>query len=719
MTLAREFPHQNLLKEEKSPYLLQHADNPVHWYPWGELAFERAAAEDKPVFLSIGYSTCHWCHVMAHESFESEGVACLLNAHFVAIKVDREERPDIDGIYMKAVMAVTGSGGWPLSVFLTPQKIPFWGGTYFPSEARWGQPGFKQILLSIHESWQTRRAELEHSADVILKHLQEMSVSSGAVAAPSLDARVLAQAYERLANRFDANYGGFGQAPKFPSGHGVSFLLRYWKRTGNPQALLMAEKTLQEMARGGLRDHLGGGFHRYSTDERWFLPHFEKMLYDQAVLARAYLEAYQVTQNEVYAQVARSVFDYVLRMMTDPHGGFLSAEDADSLPPESAADPAAHKVEGAFYLWHREELAALLEPEEMAVFCFYYGVEAAGNVVVDPHGEFGKKNHLFAAHTLAETAQQCQVSVETAKGLLKAAVQKALQHRGQRPQPHLDDKILTDWNALMISAFSFGGGVLAEPRYVQAAQKAMDFLLRELVDESGQLCHRYRDGEAAIRGQLDDYAFFLQALLDLYEETFEEKYIERAIFFASEMVKLFWDAAGFGFFSASHEARDLFLREKELYDGAMPSGNSIAALSLLRLSRLTLQDPWKEKASEILEGFSLKILTVPEGYLAALSALDFLLGPVREIVLVSPDKKERLNAFRQIVQRNFLPNKVMCGFWQETPESQPPSAFLPLLNSRVALSGEVTAYVCQNNQCQLPTIDLKEFEARLREETNS
>jgi len=512
---------KNRLAYEKSPYLLQHANNPVDWYPWGEEAFAKAKKEDKPIFLSIGYSTCHWCHVMEHESFENPEIARILNEHFVSIKVDREERPDIDNIYMQAVMMLTGSGGWPMSLFLTFEKMPFVGGTYFPPESKWGQPGFKDILSSINDLWKSDRKKALATGQAITETLEARSTREANSTMP-LDEETLHAAYNYFQQNFDPQYGGFGQSPKFPSSHNLSFLLGYWKRTGEAAALAMVEKTLQDMARGGMYDHLGGGFHRYSTDQYWHVPHFEKMLYDQAILAKTYLEAFQVTGNQVYAKTAREIFDYVLRDMCDTEGGFYSAEDADSLPPtgqgtnSSRSGQAHEKKEGAFYVWGYDEIKIILNEEEAEILNFFYGVLAHGNVRQDPHDEFGDNNILYIAKDLKKTAHQFQKETSDIQKILNKAREKLFLVRSKRPRPYLDDKILVDWNGLMISSLAFGSRVLNEPRYAQAAEKSTQFILTQLVRDDGRLLHRYRDGEAAILGTIEDYAFFIHGLIDLY-----------------------------------------------------------------------------------------------------------------------------------------------------------------------------------------------------------
>ncbi len=694
----------NRLTKEKSPYLLQHADNPVDWYPWGEEAFAKAQKEDKPILLSIGYSTCHWCHVMEHESFEDPATAQMMNEHFVSIKVDREERPDIDQIYMTAVMAMTGGGGWPLTVFLTPDKKPFFGGTYFPPVARWGQPAFKDVLRSVEEAWKNQRNEIVHTSDSLVEILRQGSQSRQIQV---LDAKVLDAAYQELRDSFDEEYGGFGTQPKFPSGHNLSFLLRYWKRNKEDKALSMTEKTLSEMAQGGLYDHLGGGFHRYSTDRQWQIPHFEKMLYDQAILARSYLEAFQATANPRYAQVAREIFEYVLRDMRDPQGGFTSAEDADSFDPQEFA-----QKEGAFYLWKYDEIGKSLKPGEREVFNPYFGIEAQGNARFDPHGEFVGKNILYVKGSVQEVADRLKKSVEEMNQALANSKKKLLEIRVQRPRPPLDDKVLVDWNGLMISSLAFGSRVLDEPRYAQRAEEATRFILKFLIGPDGRLLHRFRDNEAGVLGNLSDYAYFIHGLLDLYEATFKEEYLKGAIRLGRQMINLFWDEKEGGFFFNPSDGEELILRQKEAYDGALPSANSIGCLDLVRLYHFTLDQEWQKKSESLLAAFSVEIQKRPGAYLEMLTALDFFLGPSREIVLSGSKDDPRLKAMLTKIYNKFIPSKVVI--------LRPPNdkavgivSLIPSLKAQKPLEGRITVYVCENHICRIPVLEPEKLEELL------
>lgn len=585
--------HTNALIHEKSPYLLQHAHNPVDWLPWGEAAFAKARSESKPVFLSIGYSTCHWCHVMERESFENEEIARFLNEHFVPVKLDREERPDVDRIYMTFVQATTGSGGWPLSVWLTPDLRPFYGGTYFPPERRWGRPGFREILEQVAAAWRSRREQIMESASRIQQEIQkEIQINSDGKP-PS--AAVVEAGFQQFRRMFDPRFGGFGGAPKFPRPSVLQFLLRFYRQSGNSEALRMTEATLQAMRAGGMCDHLGGGFHRYSVDERWFVPHFEKMLYDQAQLAAAYIEAFQVTGNAEYSGTARDICEYVLHGMAHPEGGFYSAEDADS---EDPARPGRRR-EGAFYVWAWPELEQVLGRDLAHRFAEVYGCLPGGNVHDDPHGEFEGRNILWL--------QQPALAADPA---MAAARRKLFEARARRPRPHLDDKILTSWNGLMISALARAGAALDEPRYLEAARRAFSFLERSLMMPDGRLMRRWRDGEAAIEGLLDDYAATALAALDLHQSSFEWRYAEVAGRLVRRMVDLFGDAAG-GFFTASAAAGDLLFRMKEDYDGAEPSGNSLAVEALVRTARLTGDGSLLEPARRTLEAFAARLESQP------------------------------------------------------------------------------------------------------------
>jgi uncharacterized protein len=686
--------HTNRLANEKSPYLLQHAHNPVDWYPWGEEAFEKARRESKPIFLSVGYSTCHWCHVMERESFENEQIADLLNEHYVPIKIDREERPDIDRIYMTFVQASTGSGGWPMSVWLTPELEPFFGGTYFPPENRWGNPGFASVLTQIARAWESDRDKIEDSARSVVVQLKQQTAVEPSHAGVPFDAATLDSGFVVLRRTFDLRLGGFGGAPKFPRPVVFNFLLRYWWRTKNKEALDMVLLTLREMAKGGMNDQLGGGFHRYSVDDRWFVPHFEKMLYDHGQLAVSYLEAYQITADPQYADVAKSIFDYVLRDMTDAEGGFYSAEDADSV---ISPDHPDLKGEGAFYIWSAEDVPEWLR--------YRYGVREGGNVDHDPHGEFTGKNILYQAHTVEETAQKFGVPVAEMESALGAAEAQLLAARAGRIRPHLDDKILTSWNGLMISAFALGGAVLHERRYAEAARRAADFLIARLYDpQSGILLRRYRAGEAAIPGFLDDYALFAKALLDLYEAQFDPRDLALALRLTEKMRDLFEDPQSGGFFSSPAGDPALVMRVKDDYDGAEPSGNSIAVMNLLRLAAITGRDEFRESADRTLRAFGSRLSHAPIAIPQMLVACEWLLAGPREIVIAGSGAGPLIDA----LQARFVPHKIVLA--ADSPETgERLAAWAPWIGAMRPVDGRAAAYVCRNYACQLPVIEPGKF----------
>jgi uncharacterized protein YyaL (SSP411 family) len=667
------------LAGEKSPYLLQHAHNPVDWYPWGEEAFAKARAEDKPIFLSIGYSTCHWCHVMERESFENEAIAEILNREFVPVKVDREERPDIDRIYMLFVQSATGSGGWPMSVWLTPDGKPFFGGTYFPPDNRYGRPGFGALLRHLAQAWRTDRAKIEKSGAQVLEQLREIS-AAGQEPADGAARESLQFTFEYFRRSFDTRFGGFGGAPKFPRPAVLNFLLRYGMFAQEHEAQLMVFKTLEEMAKGGMHDQLGGGFHRYSVDERWFVPHFEKMLYDQAQLAVSYLEAYQISREAVFAETARGICDYVLRELTHPDGGFYSAEDADS-----AIDPARpdEKGEGAFYVWEASEIREILGVAAAAIFNRRYGVVDGGNVAEDPHGEFRGKNILYQAYP-AEPEQR-EILAEARARLLAA--------RARRPRPHLDDKILAGWNGLMISAFAKAAQVLDDARYLAAAQRAAGFLRAQLWRD-GQLLRRYREGEAAIAAFLDDHACLANGLVDLYETDFDPRHLDWAEQLAEAALARFADPAG-GFFATAAGQRDLILRMKDDYDGAEPSGNSMLTLALLRLARLRGREDFRQAAEGTLAAYSGKMRTGGPGIPQMLVAQMFALAPPMEIVFAGPADEALLRTMRS----RFLPNAVVLRA-EHTPQA-----------SQYSSPG---VYLCENFTCQLPVSSVAELEKRLQ-----
>ncbi len=681
----------NRLALEKSPYLLQHANNPVDWYPWGEEAFARARNEDKPIFLSIGYSTCHWCHVMERESFESPETAALMNNLYVCIKVDREERPDIDRIYMAYVQATTGSGGWPMSVWLTPDLKPFVGGTYFPPDNRYGRAGFPLVLERVAEAWVKDRERILQSSDEVMERLRE-SDDDGSGDGHAHDGPGEA-AFLQLHRAFDSRLGGFGSAPKFPRPASLHFLLRYWKRTGNADALDMVATTLIAMEKGGMHDQLGGGFHRYSVDEYWFVPHFEKMLYDQAQLAAAYLECYQITGNDAMESAARRTLDYVMRDMTAPEGAFWSAEDADSVV--DPADP-HHKSEGYFYIWEWDEVAKLVGPEAAAWFGYRYGMERTGNVRNDPHGEFTGRNILFQARTIAVTAEHFDADPREIAASIALTEKLLMDARGGRVRPHLDDKILTAWNGLMISAFAKAARILGEPKYAAAAARAADFILSTLVSHDGAVLRRYRDGDAAIGGMLDDYAFLVQALLDLYETTFEFRYLARALTVSAKQSQLLEDSEGGGFYASAHPDAVSLMRHKDDYDGAEPSGNSVALLNLLRLSRMTDRPEFEVSARKLVAAFDAKLRTSPYGMPQMLCSWEYDLAAPREIVVAGQAEPWTTAT----LWSKFDPNRVVLHATPALVELRP-------VETRAAMSAMSgpAVYICENFACNAPARD--------------
>ncbi len=670
----KKMKHTNRLAKEKSPYLLQHAHNPVDWHPWGPEAFEKAKKADKPIFLSIGYSTCHWCHVMERESFEDEEVAKILNENFVPVKVDREERPDVDQIYMAAVQAMTGGGGWPLSAWLTPDLKPFVGGTYFPKEDRFGRPGFKTVLRAIIDIWKTRRGDAEQTAANLVEHLKKV-----AAAGPPGEVRpdeALQLGYLNFERSYESRHGGFTQKPKFPRPMALQFLLRRHRRTGSEDALRMVEKTLVAMARGGIYDQLGGGFHRYSTDEEWLVPHFEKMLYDNALLATVYLEAWQVTRKDLYARIARETLDYVLRDMTSKDGAFHSAEDADS-----------EGIEGKFYVWNPAQVKEVLGEQDAARFMKAFDVTPAGNW--DPHEENIPKH-------------QSVLRVMDPEGDHAELKRRLFEARSRRVRPHLDDKVLTSWNALMITAFCQAAQALGEARYREAAERAARFLLARHV-AGGKLLRTSRLGEAKLDAYLDDYAYLAAAMLDLYETTFDPAWFEEARRLAERAVGLFWDEKAGGFFSTAESHASLLVRMREEYEGAVPIGNSVMALTLLKLHDLTGEDAFRDRAERTLRSFKTELENHPSAFPYLLCAVDYLKGPSREIVIAGPEPETLL----RVVRSRFLPNKVVA--------LADGRAKIPLLEGRTAVGGKAAAYVCENRVCQRPVTDPAELEKLLGE----
>jgi uncharacterized protein YyaL (SSP411 family) len=682
----------NRLIHEKSPYLLQHARNPVDWYPWGEEAFARAARENKPLFLSIGYATCHWCHVMAHESFEDTAIATILNTHFICIKVDREERPDIDSLYMSVCQMMTGKGGWPLTVFLTPEKKPFFAGTYLPKESRFGMTGLSDLLNRIIHVWQENHNDIVRSAEEITAALhQEQEPSHDNI----LDVSLLTSGYEELVLRFDAEYGGFGSAPKFPTPHTLLFLLRFWKRTGNTRALAMVEKTLYAMRGGGIYDQIGGGFHRYSTDAQWRVPHFEKMLYDQALLVMAYTEAYQATRNPDFKKTAEDIISYVFFSLTSPEGAFFSAEDADS--------PGG---EGAFYLWTSGEIEKILGKEDAIVAARVFGITPAGNY--QETGTGPGQNILTCKKSIAEAASSIGLSKADPDIHLASIRAKLFAAREHRSRPALDDKILTDWNGLFIAALSQAARAFGNEPYLTAARRAMRLIVTRMRAPGGGLLHRYRDGEPAIPAFGDDYVFTIKALLELYESTFEAGYLSTAIELNTWFTAHFHDKARGGFFTTSDSAEILLMKKKEIYDGAIPSCNSVAFENLVRLAHLTGDATYEQLASELSRTFAAPVNQSPSAHAWFLCALDSALGPVHDVVIVGERDGKDTTAMINGLREQYLPH-VLIVFRQLNDNDHLLAGLAPFTHDLNPPEGKATAYVCTGHACAVPVTDLHQL----------
>ena len=695
----------NRLIQEKSPYLLQHAYNPVDWHPWGEEAFRLAREQDRPIFLSVGYSTCYWCHVMEREVFEDPGIADLMNRYFVNIKVDREERPDVDRIYMSALLALTGSGGWPMSMFLTPEREPFFGRTYVPAEP------FSALIGRIHEVWVKNRDDIATAGRQLTEFLREQSRMEAGDA--PVEASILKQGYESIRAGYDETYGGFGQGNKFPRPVVFNFLLRYHRREAKSRALEMTLTTLKRMATSGIFDHLEGGFHRYSVDRQWRVPHFEKMLYDQAQLVNSYLEAYQLTRSPLFASMARRTLDYVSRRLTHPPGGFYSAEDAESAPDPSQPK---RKREGAFYVWTKAELDRILGPARGAIFAHGFGIEPGGNALSDPHKVFVNQNILYRAHTLDETARKFKRSPEEVDSMLRESRRLLLEVRNQRVRPYLDDKILVSWNGLMISAFARAHQVLGEAETLETARRAADFILEHLYrKETGRLLRRYREGEARFEGHLEDYAFLVMGLIDLYQAGSDIRHLQRSMELMEAAVDLFYDQETGAFFDTSGQDASLILRTRDDYDAAEPTGNSVAVWNLLRLAEMTHNPKWKKRAEAALKHFGDRLREHPESLPHMLAALDFHLGTPKQVVLAGDPAGAALRALLKVVHSTYVPNKVLLfadgGTGQEYLGRSNPA-----VRAMVPVDGKATAYVCENYVCRLPTSDPEVLARLLKEE---
>jgi len=685
--------HKNRLANEKSPYLLQHAHNPVDWYPWGPEAFEKARKEDKPIFLSIGYSTCHWCHVMAHESFEDPETARLMNEVFVSIKVDREERPDIDNVYMTVCQMMTRRGGWPLTIIMTPDKKPFFAGTYIPKRGRFGQLGMIELTKRIGNLWKNRRNEILESADEITGLLRQTSKSAPGI---ELDGSILKVAYRELKGGFDNSYGGFERAPKFPAPHNMLFLLRRWKRTADPKALEMVEKTLKNMRRGGIYDHVGFGFHRYSTDREWLLPHFEKMLYDQAMISMAYIEAYQATGKEEYKKTAEEIFEYVMRDMTSPEGGFYSAEDADS-----------EGEEGKFYVWDYDEIFRILGKDEARLFVKAYNIRKNGNFHDEATRGSTGKNIPHIRKSISKMAEEMKMSPEILRKRVENSRKNLFAYREKRVHPHKDDKILTDWNGLMIASLAKGARVFNEPKYQVAADKALNFILKKMRKTDGRLLHRYRDGEASIPAYVDDYAFLVWGLLEMYETTFDVKYLKLAIELNKDQIERFWDEKNGGFYFSADDSENLLVRQKKSFDGAIPSGNSVAMMNMLKLARITGNPDLEDKAAKIGSAFHRDVNRVPSAHSSLLSAVDFGVGPSFEVVIAGRKGEKDTNRLIRALRFRYLPAKVVIFRPVEKPDGIVEIA--DFTKYQIPIDGKATAYVCVNYACLKPVTDAAEM----------
>jgi uncharacterized protein YyaL (SSP411 family) len=674
----------NRLAKEKSPYLLQHAQNPVDWHPWSDEAFAKAANEDKPVFLSIGYSTCHWCHVMERESFEDDEVAKKLNSTFVCIKVDREERPDIDNIYMTVCSMMTGSGGWPLTIIMTPDKKPFFAGTYFAKHTQHGRLGMLDMIPRINDIWQNRRDEVLQSTDKILAFLQQQNT---ATPGNNLDQEIFHNAFNELSGRFDSVHAGFSNAPKFPTPQNIIFLLRYWKMTGNDHALTMVEHTLTKMRLGGIFDQIGFGFHRYSTDEKWLLPHFEKMLYDQALLSIAYLEAYQVTDNSFFKQTADEIFTYVLRDMTAPEGGFYSAEDADS-----------EGVEGKFYVWTINELQTLLTADEAEFVQDLYNLSPEGNFLDEATGTQTGANIFNLTKPLPVADGDSMANSGDFIATHERIRSRLFSSRNKRIHPYKDDKILTDWNGLMVGALSMGARILDDETYLEAATNGAHFVISKMF-KNGRLIHRYRDGESAVNGMLCDYAYIVWGLLELYAANFDTDILGKAILLNELMLDLFWDNEAGGFFLTPKDGESLLVRPKEIYDGALPSGNSIALSNLLRLERLTANPELGSRAMQLVQAFSNALQEVPSGYTQFLSSLYSTLTPTTEIIIVGDPKAPDTREMLSVMRKNFSPH-IVTLLKNTGTDSGELAQLAPFTANHISIDGKATAYVCRNYSCE-------------------
>ena len=687
----------NRLKDETSPYLLQHADNPVEWHPWGEEAFRIARERNKPVLLSVGYSACHWCHVMAHESFEDEATAEMMNALFVNVKVDREERPDVDDIYMGAVQAIAGQGGWPMTVFLLPDGRPFYGGTYYPKEQRYGMPSFTQLMGAVHEAYRNQRENLEQQAYNLLEGLKRDVLAIGRDDDSGLTAGMLDEAANALLASVDRENGGFGAQPKFPNPISLEFLLRHYARTGDDEALNLVTFTLRQMANGGIYDQVGGGFARYSVDAHWLVPHFEKMLYDNAQLSRLYLHAWQITSDDFFKSIAVDIYDYVLREMTASNGGFYSATDADS-----------EGEEGKFFVWSIEEAAEALEPiRDQVPRALEVAIEAFG---MSPQGNFEGANILHLPRPLAETALSLGMSVDELKAAVDKIKQQLYDVRAERVPPGLDDKILTSWNGLMLASLAEAARVLKRDDYLAAARHAGEFLLNQMVDENGRLYRSHKDGRSKLNGYLEDYANLIDALLELYQSTFEENWFAEGRRLA-DVALLHFPSDDGGFYDTSDDHEALIVRPRNLQDNVTPSGNGMMAKQLLRLAAYTAEARYDEAAREVLRKLSDAMRQYPQAFAESLNAADMLVQGIAEAAIVG-DRADRAHIeIMAVLHQPFRPN-LICAY-AENDVGQ--NDLIPLLNDRTQRGGKTTVYICRNFACKMPVTSAAETQAALSE----
>ncbi|MDQ6653783.1 MAG: thioredoxin domain-containing protein [Acidobacteriota bacterium] len=680
--------YTNRLVNETSPYLLQHAHNPVDWFPWGEEAFEIARRAQKPILLSIGYSACHWCHVMEHESFENEEIARVMNENFVNIKVDREERPDLDQIYMNAVQMMTHHGGWPMTVFLTPEAVPFYAGTYFPPEDRYNMPGFPRVLISMADAYRERPDDVAQTAASILNELKSSTTTTESSELQSAD--LLDTAYRGIIKNYDSTNGGFGGAPKFPPAMTLEFLLHTFYRNGEAQALDIVRNTCRKMSEGGIYDHLGGGFHRYSTDARWLVPHFEKMLYDNALLSRLYLHFFQLTRDESARVVAEGILDYVVREMTDPSGGFYSTQDADS-----------DGVEGKFFVWGMDEVEELLGESDVALFAAYYNITKTGN--------FEGENILNVTRDLPEVAAAENVTVERLTETLDKARKTLFEARQKRPKPARDEKVLTAWNGLMLAGFAEAAAILDRPDYAEVAKRNARFILDNL-RTNRLLLRTYKDGQAKLNAYLEDYAFYIDGLMTLFETTGELPWFEEASKLTATMIDEFWDDEEGGFFFTGRSHENLIVRSKDFFDNATPSGNSVAAQSLLRIGLLTDNSDYQRRAATILRLTASALRRYPSGFGRMLCALDFYLGSPKEIAIIGGSETEELQLLVREIWKRYLPHKVVA---HAGPGETGAPALIPLLRDRPQLQGKATAYVCEHFICKEPVTTAAELATQL------